>query len=342
MSSAERGIRVAVGRAWWRFHAARLAECACLGLAACLVTLAAAVASGARPLTSAALLAAGLSALACGVAWWHEQRRTLAQVAHRLDAGLGREGALVTAFECAGRAERGALEELLLEREARDLVPASGRRAIAPPSVAFVAAPLIAAAVLSLALEHSPQPGTPGQVRGGGAGALAGGELAGGEPGADVAAETGGESDLVASGSSPLAAPAPAPTPANAESPAGSLAEAGGDAPNGDSAGSAASNGPLAGTELAAGTEVQPPESPAQGTSSGSALAHGDAGSTMAGSATGAGAAMSQTNESSSSTRTPLEGDAPEPGVVAGRWWPAHYDAIVRDWTAARGEEQQR
>ena len=51
---------------------------------------------------------------------------------------------------------------------------------------------------------------------------------------------------------------------------------------------------------------------------------------------------MTRTNDPSTPTRTPPEGEAREPGVVAGRWWPAHYDAIVRDWTAARGEEQEQ
>ena len=323
MNAAGRGIQVAVGRAWWRFHAGRLFECACLGLAAGLATAAAAALSGAEPRATSALVVAALSALACGAAWWVEVRRTPAEVARRLDRGLGRDGALVTAYECAAREQQGALEQLLLEREASVLGSRAARRGIAPPSIAFAAAPLVLAALLSVALEAPVRRDASlfevagsGDALGSAAGPAAEGTRAESERAAAEGASR--SSELAQAGTEPASESAtqvPEVSVAGATPPTGAGAPA---------------------TQLSEGGEAVAGE--VESESSVSALANGEAGSTMGGSAPGAGDAMSTALPSSTLPGTP---DA-ERGVLSGRWWPAEYDSIVRDWTASRTGDEPR
>jgi len=335
MNDAAERILKTVGRARRRALAAVLAESACLALAAGLAVATAAVLSGAAAATRPGLLAAALGALACGATWWLQRRGTALDVARRLDARLDRGGALACAWECARAGRSGALEAVLLEREARSLDGRAAGRAVAGPSAGFVAAPLVAAALLSVALERAPAR-PPAPVAPGGLATAADPRPARAEAGAEV-------TEPIASATPPGAAAGAAQPDASSAAPPTAYREgasSGETVPTGDrtadaaTAPAAGAGGPAAARPGSALEREPGPQS--------STLAEASPGSTMEGS-TGPNRGTASTMEPT--TPTPGEttpAPAAEAGTVGGRWWPARFDPIVRAWTAARAGDDPR
>jgi hypothetical protein len=87
--------------------------------------------------------------------WGLEHRRRLAAVAQLVDAGLGEEGALFTAWELEQAGAGGQLGALLGRQVATRRSGREMLQAILPPTVGVLALPFLAAAALFLALEDA-------------------------------------------------------------------------------------------------------------------------------------------------------------------------------------------
>ena len=318
--------RVRLARRRWGVM--RAAESALFGLAAAVLTVAAASLSGGAPLHRHALAAAAVSGALAAATWWMERRRTPRQIARRIDGGLGRGGDFLTAFEREG-AVRNRLERTLVTRVAREVDPAAVRRTVRPPSVALLAVPLVAAALLVLALDLA-------ERRGGRAGphlwnlAVELGRAAGeGDPGADP--------ELAAWAETALALAEQPPPPADLarelerirtglEAPGRSEAELGRARDLVQRLLAELGGSPAVAAALAPG---EPARSGPVG------LAESGEGRTMTGSpslAEGAGGGSVSAPEGVAAA-PPV---SPEAGVLAGRWWDERYDAIVSGWREAR------
>jgi hypothetical protein len=145
--------------AWRVVVSIRVAECAIVGASAGCVTIGAAVASGAAEASTQARAIAALVALLAALMWWIERRPDVGAVARRIDRAEDRSGELVTAFEIAARRAHNArpteVGDLLAARAASSLSLARCLRAAAPSSVALLALPCAAVAVLALAIDVS-------------------------------------------------------------------------------------------------------------------------------------------------------------------------------------------
>jgi len=136
-------------------RAALLAESLLLGVAAALVTAAAAVLEGGTPFSS--LGAALCAALCAGGAWWLEQVRDRADVVRELDRSLRHHGALLTAHELEERpGPRAPLEELVRSRVLARLRFDEAVRALFPPLFVPLGAPAAAGLALLFAVEARP------------------------------------------------------------------------------------------------------------------------------------------------------------------------------------------
>jgi hypothetical protein len=325
MGGRATGIHLLVRLARRRYGAKRSVEGLLLGLAAGGGTLAAAVLSGATLASPDAFALAALSGVLCAVTWLYEGRRSQDEMARRIDGGLASGGAFLTAYECEQRAA-GPLEGALVARVHAAVGPRDVRRTISPPSVAFAAAPLFAAALVFLALEHGPDPAL---VRARPAlralaaelGAAAAGSAA---PAGDPVAELAAEAARLAPGSSAAPELAGALRELRAD-----LARASAEAP------SAALE---RADELAAGVLADltgaPADErprPAAGGGAAESLAQGEARSTMGGSSPAAGDASEASVAPEAAVAEPGAG-AERAGVIAGRWWDERYDAIVTAW----------
>jgi hypothetical protein len=338
-------------------------ECAALGSAALLLCLCAARLSGADPFTPQAFGAALVGGAFAAATWFCERRKGPLEIARRLDRGLEQRGALLTAFECDRRAgpeasERFSLERLLVERVARELPARAHVRAIARPSPALAASVLLAAALLAWTLERggatvgSARPladlsalqrvlraGLVASGASGASGAEGSASAPSGEPLALLARaadrldevtreERGGElrsslREIDAELGRLLGEPgahrpewSAARDLTEAALAALSSDGAGGDRGVGSSGGSTGSG---ADTALA----NAPPERTMAGSAPAAEPLPNASGSTVPSSAPAAGAGAPS-------------GPAAETGTLAGRWWPARYDALVASWTLDR------
>lgn len=326
----------------------RALEAALLGLAALCVALAAVAWSNAPAFSSQAVAAALIPAGFCAATWLFEHRRTLDEFARRMDRRLAQEGALLTAFELERRGARDAFGALLAQRVLRDLPARALRIASAPPSLAFLAAPLIAGAVLAAAMERAPARGP------------------GGDLDALLQALVTAQSASIGAPSSESQDPAAAATFARAVA----RVEALGQAPDPAQRERALTEveAELAklierapGSELAQRAEIaRSLAEEARGKSQGAAegrrpfsdrerLQNGATDRTMSGSTSAAGASgqAAGTPATAPATLTPglRPASAPpvaEAGTLAGRFWPARYDAVVAAWIEAQRAREQR
>lgn len=132
--------------------ALRAAEASCLGACAGLLCAAAARAEGSA-LSAPVWIAASVAGICAAATWMLERSRGSDAFAGALDRRLGLEGALVTVRNPAPSDSR--VGELLTQRVQR-VVADRGRRAIlASTSPAWIAAPLLGAAVLALVADSS-------------------------------------------------------------------------------------------------------------------------------------------------------------------------------------------
>jgi hypothetical protein len=140
---------------------ARCGESALFGAAALLTTLAALTVGDVSLARIDTWIVALLSALACGLAWGLEHRRSAGDVAHELDRRLRHQGGLVTAYELEGERAETPMTRLLRGRVLARLRPGDALRAMLPPLPLPVAAPLVGAGLLALAIESRRAPEGP-------------------------------------------------------------------------------------------------------------------------------------------------------------------------------------
>jgi len=311
-------------------------EAVFLALFALLVTLAAAVVSGARLSEGAGFAAAAICAAACAATWMFERKHDSSQIAARLDRRLEQDGALLTAFECEQRGAGAAVQRVLVERVARQLPLDAVRAGVPAPSLAFAALPALAAALLAWTLEA----GAP-RDRGSDLAALSRAVAASlavaagqSEPADGASAKLVELAQRLQAVGAPGAKPAPAAELEAIEAELGRLAELSTATPElrarlevARKLARAAAAGPVSGDS--------PPTGRESGHGRGSGLANGSAGRTMAGSPTrgtipGTLEEPSQTDGSAQALAS--EERLPELGILAGRWWPERYDALVSSW----------
>lgn len=321
----------------WRSRGAYAVEALALGAAAGASTAAAAVFSGAAAGSLASAAACAISALACAATWAVEHRRTAREVARRADERLGERGALATAFECEARADPGPIERALVARVASGLAPGSARRAAHAVSIAVLAAPLIGGGVLAAAWELAGERAGSAIARGGSGPATATSAGASAEPAG--ASEGASETDPHAGEAAAARADDRAATGADETAP---LDEEVGASPiRTETAGAATGEERTAAGESGAGgdtgSDVAGADTGASGTGDASGLARRGADPTMSGSTVPVGPPMIATPADATRVaahRTPEP--SVEAGTLAGRWWPARHDEIVRAWIAIR------
>lgn len=335
-------VDVAVRRA----RAGWIGESLALGLAAAIAVDVAALASGAPWSDPASLAASALGGVACAATWWVERRRDRLEVARSLDRRLAQDGALTTALELGEREGSDSFARVLAQRALAMLPARAVARAVPSPSPAFVAAPLIAAAVLAFALERAPS--TSSEVRrlaGRAADSLSAAAEANRDDSAlaedlrDVAAQLRKVAERGQAVSPELERRARELDHALADRlqsdpPAGAAREQLATARDATSALLAQAAG-AGGVEGIAGITAENGSSQSPDSS---ALARDAAARTMSG--------PPQRTESSRDVIATTEpsSSAPhaEPGTTAGRWWPPQYDAIVARFAAAREATEQR
>lgn len=138
---------------------ARLGESVLLGLAAAFVLLASALRVGVDRADAQGIFVAGFGGLLAASAWWLEHRTDARRVARTLDRRLRYQGGLVTAYGIerssgTGAPER-AMERLVCEAVLARLRPAEAVRAMFPPLLLPIAAPVLAAGFLLTTVEQA-------------------------------------------------------------------------------------------------------------------------------------------------------------------------------------------
>ncbi|QDU69239.1 hypothetical protein [Engelhardtia mirabilis] len=154
--AAEAPVRELVGRAVGASRAVRAGQALLVAVAAGCSVQVAIVADGGTPFGLEAWVVAGLAACFCGAAWFAGLPVRAAAVAGRIDVQFGRGGALATAFEVEPRG--GAVVVALSTRALAELPRGEVLRRAVPDSTFAGAAPLVAAAILALALESRDRP----------------------------------------------------------------------------------------------------------------------------------------------------------------------------------------
>lgn len=128
---------------------ARVGEAVHVGGAAALFALVLVLLEGGRT----ERLGSALVALLCGglaaATWALANRRTVLEVAQRLDRKLELDGAFLTAWEQDGEERGGTLAELLVLRAAREVPGRVAARAVLPQSWPILAAPFLVGALLA-------------------------------------------------------------------------------------------------------------------------------------------------------------------------------------------------
>lgn len=150
----DRPVRARVERARFALALARGSEAALVGAGALALSLAALVASGGWSYGAAGWGAAVGTACLGAASWWLEHRPRARAVARRIDAEMGFDGALLTAYEAEQRPAPPDLVRALSRRVAASLPLRAALRAALPPSMAVAAFPLAALALLALARQR--------------------------------------------------------------------------------------------------------------------------------------------------------------------------------------------
>ncbi len=154
-----------VRHAYLGLRAARWGETLLLSIAGVLLTLAAAVHSGAFLAEPGAWAVSIFAGALLGASWFLEHRVSKVVIARRLDRELRHQGALVTAFELEQRDRSGEpFARLLADRVLERLRCKEALRCVLPPLALPVAMPVLAFCALAVALDHA-QPDTPRTAR---------------------------------------------------------------------------------------------------------------------------------------------------------------------------------
>jgi hypothetical protein len=310
-----------------------------LGAAAGGATTAAAVFSGASLGSLDTATLALVTAALCAATWLYERRRSRSELVRGIDGRLASAGAFATAVECEERGA-GPLDAALVARVAARVGPREVRGTISPPSIAFVAAPVFAAALVLMALEHAPDRSRFAAQPALRALAAELGAQAEGASSTDPVLELAAEAQRLAS-----EAAAPGEVPERLRRLHEEVEALAGESPGLDRAEE------LADAALEALTgDPRPDRSPLpeRASAAGSArsdgasahLAQSAAGSTMGGSPSrtqGAGDG-SLSSVGPADTTGSVEREA---GVIAGRWWDERYDEIVTAWIETGGERRE-
>ncbi len=134
-----------------------LAESGLIGLAAAALTLALVARAGGDLARRDAWVLAFLMALLAALTWLREHHQSASQVARKLDARMRHQGALVTAYEWEAHSTPSAMSQLLVRRVLARLRLREALRAMYPPLVLPIAAPLFALGFLGMSLERTPE-----------------------------------------------------------------------------------------------------------------------------------------------------------------------------------------
>jgi hypothetical protein len=151
LAVAESGVERLVRSAARSLRAVHALESVLCGAAAALLVLAAGVHSGAALRDVNASGVASLTGLTAAASWYAERKHGAARVARELDAALGQQGALATAYEHARSNE--PIARALEARVMASVGQARARRALLPSPWLVAPAPFLAGALLALALE---------------------------------------------------------------------------------------------------------------------------------------------------------------------------------------------
>ncbi len=321
-----------ISAALLRTRLSRGAEGLLLGSAAGILTACGVALSSAPTTSTGALIASAVSASACAATWWLEHRRGLLDVARVADRRLEQNGALVTSFE---RERQGGLAALLAAQTFERLPQAAVARAAPGPALAFIAAPLIAAALFASLAQRSPKlPAEVAEFAQRSAAQLAQSSSAGTDArAAELAHAAAAAASAAADGSITPAQAGEALR--RAEARLSELVSEREQRKEFDPAlWSARDLARAALRELSTGSVAD--SSGATAVSPGAAevtapLKNSGARSTMAGSST-----ESQPVQRSSPDPAGPAPLAAEVGTVAGRWWPTQYDDVVARWLAVR------
>jgi len=146
--------------------AARMAEAVLVLAAGFGLTLSVAVHSGAEPFHAETLTVALIAATLVGATWFYAHRIAAHAIARDLDLHLRHQGGLVTAWELEARGDMGPFALLTVRRVLRKLRPGDAMRALLPPIWLPLAAPLLAAVLVSEVLEDSREAPPPPRLQG--------------------------------------------------------------------------------------------------------------------------------------------------------------------------------
>jgi hypothetical protein len=350
-----RTITELVDAAVRRARAGWASESFALGLCAALVVDVAAIESRADWNAPATLAAAAIGGIACGTTWWLERSRDRSEIARRVDRHLAQNGALATAFELDTRettfvpdAAAATFARLLASRALAALPERAVTRGVPAPSPAFLAAPMIAAAVLAFALERDPRlPRDLAELAGKISVQLS--SASGSTPDDALAVErlhaTAAQLENVAAQRRADPAELAAGLSQAERDLATLLAHAPPDAaarPELQAARDATSAllARLAETSArGSGSVGNAAETTGFGADGASKLANDAAPRTMSGPPRPAEPLGSPDVTAAPPTDID-QSPSPEPGTVAGRWWPTQYDQVVASWLSARAASQ--
>ncbi len=161
LRQAQGPVPATVGSVVQRTHfalgGARLGEGVLIGVGAMMITLAAHALAGGDAQHVEAWFVALLCGALCGITWRMEHRQSSHDVARALDDRLRHQGGLVTAYELEAQADNSPMGRLLVSRVLVRLRTREALRAMFPPLALPVAAPILGVACLALALEFAPR-----------------------------------------------------------------------------------------------------------------------------------------------------------------------------------------
>lgn len=156
MNARPRTVGALVARATGAARAVRAGQALLVALAASCLAQSAITVDGGAPFAPEAWLVAALCAACAGAAWWFGEPVDARALAHDLDRAFDRGRALETAYEAEPAG--GVVAEALAVRALDGLPVGAALRRVVPDSTLAGAAPLLAAALLGLALDARDEP----------------------------------------------------------------------------------------------------------------------------------------------------------------------------------------
>ena len=286
------------------------AESALVGSAAAIATLAAGVAAGVDPGDPQLRVVLALAGILGAGSWWMERREDAASVARAIDRRSGWDGALTTAFEAESAADPSPVAAALARSLAPRIAPGRFLAGESRASIALLAAPCLAAALLAAILEGRTTPSDP--------------TAHGSSRRSSTAASLGRAADARDR------ALRLAGTPGIADVEADELRALAERAPRIDGTALAELEAELARRERAIENS--------RSTSPGAGVASEGPDGTMGGRAPGGEGPAPDPMRTPSSPGPDAGGTArgAEGGVGAARWWPERYDGVVERWIEVR------